>query len=458
MTRDKRVLQTGRRDELLKQSARRYATAITATLLAAACVSSTTPPADDTSMPTPNQVVSTSTPAPTPTLVPQPANVPAVSFARADLARGSSSGVSGTGPLMLASRGLIEGSYDDPYGTPGIAFRSGSWTSEWLPVAFAFDELVASWNAETPAGTWIKLEMQARGAGRETKFYTMMTWASGDADIHRASTSAQKDADGDVHIDTFKRASGAQPLDSYRLRVTLYQRPGSMASPFVRMVGAVVSTPFKYEIPSTFDGDPIDLQVPSFSQEEHKGEFPKYDGGGEAWCSPTSTAMVLAALGGGPSDDDLQTFPGPDYGDGQVDHAARYTYDWNYKGAGNWPANVAYATRFGFEGFVTRLRSLSEAQRFIAASLPLVASINGDLPGFLFGKTNGHLLVIRGFDTNGDVITNDPAAKTAAEVHKVYRRADFERVWLGGSGGIVYVIYPTGKALPPNVPGLPPNW
>jgi hypothetical protein len=119
---------------------------------------------------------------------------------------------------------------------------------------------------------------------------------------------------------------------------------------------------------------------------------------------------------------------------------------------------VAYTTRFGFEGFVTRLRSLSEAQRFIDASIPLVASINGDLPGFLFGKTNGHLLVIRGFDKNGDVITNDPAAKTDPEARKIYGRADFERVWLGGSGGIVYVIYPKGKALPPNIPGLPPNW
>ena len=101
---------------------------------------------------------------------------------------------------------------------------------------------------------------------------------------------------------------------------------------------------------------------------------------------------------------------------------------------------------------------MSEAQRFIATSIPLVASINGDLPGFLFGKTNGHLLVIRGFDANGDVITNDPAAKTNPDARKVYGRADFERVWLGGSGGIVYVIYPRGKALPPNVAGLPPNW
>ena len=366
--------------------------------------------------------------------------------------------MTGTGPLVLGPTGLTDGKYDDPYGARGIDFRSGSWTSDWIPVAFEFDELVASWNADTPLTTWIRLEMQARGAGRETKFYTMMTWASGDTDIHRTSTSGQKDADGDVNIDTFKRAAAAAPLDAYRFRVTLYQRPASTATPSVRMLAAMVSAPFKHEIPSAFDGGAIELQVPVFSQEEHKGEFPEYDGGGEAWCSPTSTAMVLAAHGAGPSEDELAKFPGPAYDDPEVDYAARYTYDWNYKGAGNWPANVAYATRFGVDGFVTRLRSLNEAQRFLSASIPLIASINGDLPGFLFGKTNGHLLVIRGFDTNGDVITNDPAAKTAPEVRKVYGRADFERVWLGGSGGIVYVIYPRGKALPPNVPGLPPNW
>jgi hypothetical protein len=381
-----------------------------------------------------------------------------VGFARADLSRGSSSGVAGTGPLVLAANGLVAGSYDDPYGQSGIDFQSGTWTSDWVPVAFPFDELVASWNGETPATTWIKLEMQARGAARETKFYTMMTWASGDTDIHRTSLSGQQSPDGDVNIDTFKRAAAAAPLDSYRLRVTLYRRTGSAETPSVQLLAAMVSASFAHEIPSAFDGSAIDLQVPPFSQEEHKGEFPQYDGGGEAWCSPTSTAMVLGALGASPSDDELEKFPGPDYGDPQVDFAARYTYDWNYKGAGNWPANVAYATRFGLDGFVTRLRSLGEAQRFIAASIPLVASINGDLPGFLFGKTNGHLLVIRGFDSKGDVITNDPAAKTSQEVRKIYGRSDFERVWLGGSGGIVYVIYPRGKALPPNVPGLPPNW
>ena len=395
---------------------------------------------------------------PTPTLVPQPANVPAVSFARADLSRGSASGVSGAGPLVLSASGVTTGSYDDPYGQSGITYESGSWTSDWTPVAFAFDELVASWNAETPPGTWIKVDMQARGAGRETKFFTMMVWASGDGDIRRASVGGQKDADGDVSTDTFKRAGGAGALDSYRLRVNLFRRTGTDATPSVRMLAAMVSAPFDHEIPSKFDGNAIQLQVPTLSQEEHAGEFPEYDGGGEAWCSPTSTAMVLGFHGAEPSSNEVLVFPGPDYGEPHVEYAARYTYDWSYKGTGNWPANVAYAARFGLEGFVTRLRSLNEAQLFLSASIPLVASINGELPGFLFGTTNGHLLVIRGLDANGDVITNDPAAKTNDQVRKTYRRADFERVWLKGSGGIVYVIYPPGKALPPNVPGMPPNW
>ncbi|HVD52282.1 MAG TPA: C39 family peptidase, partial [Candidatus Udaeobacter sp.] len=90
--------------------------------------------------------------------------------------------------------------------------------------------------------------------------------------------------------------------------------------------------------------------------------------------------------------------------------------------------------------------------------IPLVASIQGNLPGFFFKKTSGHLLVIRGFTPTGDVIANDPAVPTDADVTKVYGRADFENVWLGGSAGIVYVIYPAGHALPANVPDLPANW
>lgn len=382
---------------------------------------------------------------------------PPVQFVTADLGGGSREGVARGVPLTLASRGLTSGTYTDPFGYGDIAYQSGSWTSPWTAVPFDFDELVASWNATTPATTWIRVEVQAQGSGRETRWYTLQVWASSDTDIHRTSVSGQGTSDGFIAIDTFIRSKKAPPLDSYRLRVTLYRKAGSSATPRVRFLGAMTSAAFSYEIPSTFTGAFVDLNVPTLSQEVHAGHFPEYDGGGEAWCSPTSTAMVLGFWNSGPTAAQLAAFPGP-HVDGQVDYAARYVYDWNYRGAGNWPNNTAYAATFGLNGFVTRLRSLSEAQLFIEAGIPLVASINGKLPGFLFDRTNGHLLVIRGFTAAGDVITNDPAVVANADARKTYGRADFENVWLGGSAGIVYVIYPPGRALPANVPGLPANW
>lgn len=384
---------------------------------------------------------------------------PSTSFARFDLASGTSAGVTySNGALVLASRGLASGTYTDPYGYGAIDERSGTWTSAARSVPFAFDELVASWNAATPTGTWISVEMSASGSGRTTKWYTMGIWSSGDTTIHRTSVGGQGDADGYVAIDTFVRDSKAPALDSYQLRVTLYRSAATSASPSLRFLGAMTSAASTYAIPSPFGGIAADLAVPEYSQEIHTGQFPEYDGGGEAWCSPTSTAMVLAFWQSGPTSAQLAAFPGAGYTDPQVDYAARYVYDYHYQGAGNWPFNAAYAASFALDGFVTRLRSLTEAEAFIDAGIPLVASIQGKLPGFYFKKTSGHLLVIRGFTATGDVIANDPAVPDDSQVRKVYGRADFENVWLGGSAGIVYVIVPAGHVLPANVAGLPANW
>jgi hypothetical protein len=385
---------------------------------------------------------------------------PSASFERVNLGAGTFAGTAyASGALTLSGTPTGSGTYIDPFGG-AVPFTSGSWTSPAITSPFAFDELVASWNAATPDGTWIKIEMQATGSGRITKWYVLGIWASGDGTIHRTSVSAQGSADGFIAIDTFIRSKKAAPLDTYQLRLTLYRADSaaSAPSPTVRFLGAMTSAESRFDIPSpsSFAGD---LAVPRLSQEVHAGHFPEYDNGGEAWCSPTSTAMVLGFYGTGPSSAQLAAFPGTAHVDGQVDYAARYVYDWNYQGAGNWPYNTAYAATFpGMHGFVTRLRSLAEAERFIAAGIPLVASINGKLPGFLFKKTSGHLLVIRGFTATGDVIANDPAVFANADVRKIYGRADFEDVWLGGSAGIVYVIYPDGVALPPNVANLPPNW
>lgn len=340
---------------------------------------------------------------------------------------------------------------------------SGTWSSPPIEPGFAFSRLVASWNADTPADAHLRIDAQVTtGSGETSDWYALGTWAADDHTFARTSTNNQADALGKVDTDTL--SARAEPFVSYALRVRLDRASGEDPSPSVRMVGAEVSA-FTYSAATAtsapLDGEAVELPVSSLSQEVHARQYPQWGGGGEAWCSPTSTEMVIEYWGKGPTADEL-AWVDPTYADPSVDYAARSTYDAAYRGTGNWPFNTAYAARFGLNAFVTQLRSLAEAERFVRAGIPLVASIAsrpGELDGFLFsGGTNGHLVVIVGFDASGRPIVNDPAAWTNSSVRRVYDRAQFERVWLRGSEGTVYVIHPPDVPLPAPPPDVTPNW
>jgi Peptidase_C39 like family len=362
--------------------------------------------------------------------------------------------------LVLAGSASAGQQYNVSYhafALPKGGVTASSWTSPTYMTGFGFSELVASWNAQTPAGTYITVSMSAaRGDGTFTKWYAMGIWAYGDGDIQRTSVGGQGDADGYVSIDTFFAKD--HPLYGYRLKVELH---GSGAT--VTRLGAVASDPVNTNpyVPSTTTMTrAVDLHVPSYSQEIHAGEYPQFDGGGEAWCSPTSTSMVVAYWGKGPSRNDYSYVyrDYPNVVDPWIDYAARYTFDYHYHGAGNWPFNTAYAAHFGLESEVTQLHSLAEAEQFIKAGIPLVASIAFEpnkLDGFLFRGTDGHLLVIGGFTAEGNVISYDPASSSDATVRHVYDRAQFEKAWMAATGGIVYVIHPASVALPASLLG---NW
>jgi hypothetical protein len=131
--------------------------------------------------------------------------------------------------------------------------------------------------------------------------------------------------------------------------------------------------------------------------------------------------------------------------------AARATFDPAYDGTGNWSFNTAWAAHEAGNAFVTRLRDLRDAERFVDAGIPLVASVaypSGALTRAPTHGTVGHLVVIRGFTDPGDVVTNDPGAPSDRSVRRTYDRSEFERAWLGGSGGIVYVIHRDDQPLP----------
>jgi hypothetical protein len=382
----------------------------------------------------------------------------------ADFTGGTASGVTTSGDVLRFGSATGSMTYDDQgFGFPSATYDSATWTSPVHATGFGLTELVASWNADTPAGTWIEVQMRGTtNAGNLTKWYVMGRWASGDADIHRTSLGGQGDTDGTIAIDTFLSRKGVT-LTDYQLRVTLLRRPGTTAGPTVRSVSAFASAlPDDKRVAVSPVGPVagIELAVPRYSQDSHLGHHPEFDGGGEAWCSPTSTQMVVEYYGPYPTD--LAWVEPHPHDSPSVDHAARFTYDYHYGGTGNWPFNTAYAASYGLDAFVTQLRSLAEAERFIAAGIPLTVSVSfksSELGGAGY-STNGHLMNIVGFTPGGDVIANDPVSPDNAGVRRVYDRAQFENVWIPASrsGGIAYVVHDAAHPLPPNMPGLPANW
>lgn len=335
--------------------------------------------------------------------------------------------------------------------SPGAT--SGTWTSAPMNPIAPFTRLVASWNAETPGAGLLTVDLKvATTTGQTSDWYTLGVWAADDAAHTRTSVPNQQDSLARVATDTLLAEN--QPFASYTVRLRLDRDTTDAPSPTVRLIAVSVSDQSPAAPAHTSDprsAEPIELTVPPLSQETHARHYPQWGGGGEAWCSPTSTEMVIEFWGRQPSPDDL-AWVDPADGDPSVDYAARGTYDAAYRGTGNWPFNTAYAARFGLEAYVTQLANLADAESYIRAGIPLVASIAtrpNELEGFLFpGGTAGHLVVIVGFDGQGNPIVNDPAAWSNATVRRVYDREQFERVWLRGSAGTVYVIHPPEVSLP----------
>ena len=371
----------------------------------------------------------------------------------------------GTVPAAAApARKISFTRFDAPAGLEGLpdGVDRARWKSGWTSPGFPLTRLIASWSARTPGNSKVRVEVRGRSGATTSSWDTLAIWAAGDRHVRRTTVSGQSDDLGSVNVDTWVVPGG---VTSYQLRVTMTRRAGQQASPRVDMVGAMASA-----LPSVDDvstsrpgvasvpGGTV-LDVPRYSQMVHTGHSPEYGAGGEAWCSPTSTSMVLGYYGALPKPKAYR-WVGAGHVDPWVDHAARMTFDHGYDGTGNWPFNTAYASNLlgpGGTAFVTRLRSLREAERFIAKGIPIIASIafgRGELTGAPISSTDGHLLVIVGFTESGDVVVNDPAAATRDGVRRTYDRGELEDAWIPASGGTVYVLADAEHPLPRS----PGNW
>jgi hypothetical protein len=372
-----------------------------------------------------------------------------ISFTRYDAA---SMGLGKHRGTVVTDAGIAFGTATGTREQAGRSYERARWTAPWQMSDFAYTELIASWSATTPGDSWLEVEVRGRNSKGVTSSWDLLgRWTSGEKFVRRTTESPQSDDLAAVDVDTWKvRGSGG--LVSWQVRLSLFRKPAS-TGPTVAGLGVMTSRlprVSSVDVSTPGPGVGTELDVPAYSQMAHSGHYPQWGGGGEAWCSPTSTSMVLGYLDALPPPYAYRFVPAG-HPAPWVDYAARKTYDAAYEGTGNWPFNSAYAAPLAGDAFVTRLRSLREAETFVAAGIPLVASVSwgaGELSGAPVSASNGHLVVIVGFTAAGDPVVNDPAAKTAAGVRHVYDRAEFENAWLPKSGGVVYVIHDAAHPLP----------
>ena len=314
----------------------------------------------------------------------------------------------------------------------------GTVISKAYATATRFDTLIPSWNASTPSGTWMQTDIRVRSGERWTPWFNMGVWVEGTETVKRHSVNGQGSESWNVLTETLQ-AEGPVFADAYQYRLTLSTKKRSV-SPEVRAVYVTASNSYRHAdflgVSSSSQLLGKDLPVPQRSQMI-------YPNGGEVWCSPTSLSMVMAYWASKTGDRNLNQF---------VPTVAAGTYDYAYRGNGNWPFNTAYASIFGLKASINRFSSLGQVERWISKDVPVIVSLSwgsGQLDGAPIPASNGHLLVIRGFHSDGErIMVNDPAADGNSRVKRLYNRQQFADAWFRGSGGIAYLVYPKVWDIP----------
>jgi hypothetical protein len=165
-------------------------------------------------------------------------------FRAGDFSRDSLTGIAvdaqhGQADVHLGATDWAAGQASTVYGT--APDRSGTLESAPLNATHPFDQAIASWDAQTPTGIWLQVELRTYrpDSSRWTKYYTMAVWASGSDTILRHSVDGQTDGDGNVVTDTLALAGGPV-YTRYQYRLTLVTVDPTV-SPHVRLVGVMTS-------------------------------------------------------------------------------------------------------------------------------------------------------------------------------------------------------------------------
>ena len=286
-------------------------------------------------------------------------------------------------------------------------------TSKAIKTPFVFDRLVLSVSAKLDKKAALLLQVSVKTADGWSPFYKL----SYISQEYKKSFLEQKDTFAQTAIDELLIKKGAS---TFKYKITILGKAKiDLISVSVCKKGAKYDSVLAQD---TLELKNFELDIKPLSQKEFEDKKLR-----NIICSATSVAMVLDYFGKLTSLKSVCT--------GVKDEQAGIF--------GNWPLNIAYASQQGLKGAVVHCASLAQAEGEILQARPLIVSIafkNKALKNSPQTQTDGHLVVIAGFDEKGNPIVYDPAAPSAKTVRRVYDRKQFAAAWLKNKKGLAYAI------------------
>lgn len=285
-----------------------------------------------------------------------------------------------------------------------------AFASDVIITPFPFQSLIVSVNYTAQPDALLLLEVQVRINGVWSEFYKLGLFSK---DL-KSCFPDQQDAFGKVETDTLSLFSAAE---AYRVRIHF---KGTLSLQGFYACG--LRFPFIYDEKKSacLPEGAYQTSVAPLSQMQVK--HPDH----RRICSPVSLCMALQTLGFEVSLKDVMS--------GVLDQRANIY--------GNWIFNTAYASEVGAESYVKRFSALAELKDYCREDSLVIASIayeKNDLPGAPMERTDGHLVLIRGYEP-GQILVADPAASTNDTVLRTYEAVAFAKAWLERKQGVAYIV------------------
>lgn len=316
-----------------------------------------------------------------------------------------------------------------------------------------FNDLVASWNAETPLGTEVEilgrvyLPEYDGWTDRENRTYDgwtdWITWGAWSTHIARACPECEdshprKDSEErngwafayskPGYGDSSLNVRGSFTASAFQLKAVLRAKEGCDGLPSLRLLAATWKNTNSetWQDECSYPEEPVQaaesvlLNTPAISQMVRDPAF------AHVICSATCATMLMDGQGADLLPEDVTLL----------------NYDYGFGGNGNWSFTCAAAGAYGYESYVS-YSSFSALRQELTKGFGVALSVkysnkeDDDQPYLENAPchTNGHLITIVGYYYSKQLeeyvyCANDPAADSdGAVAHREYRQSQLDKCW-----------------------------